>query len=84
MVQATQDRDGHDLRCRTHQRRWPRRTGDRLPEPLVRSRRIEVLTVLAQRAAQLARVQDQQVVEALAPHAVWFSYLVTPACFSTS
>jgi LDH2 family malate/lactate/ureidoglycolate dehydrogenase len=47
MVQAAQDRDGHDGGGRARARRWSRRTRDRLPEPLVRSRRVVVRTVLA-------------------------------------
>ncbi len=45
------------------------RDGDGLPYPLVRPSHIDVGAVRAKHAAQLALVQDEEMVEALAPDA---------------
>jgi len=63
------DRDGHDRGRRARQRCLSRRTGDDPTYPLARTHRVEVRTVRARRAAQLALVQDEELVEALAPPA---------------
>ena len=45
------------------------RIGDGLPDPLVRPRGVEVRHVLAQHAPQVRLAQDEDVVQALPPHA---------------
>ncbi len=69
MVEATQDRDGDDGRGRVRLPYLFYRLGDRLPNALMRPRRIEVGAVCSQHPEQLALVQDEEMVEALPPHA---------------
>ena len=69
-MQAAQDGDRDDASPALGvllQRRCP--LGDRLPDALMRAGLIEVRHVLAERAAQVALPQEQQMIEALAPHA---------------
>jgi len=69
VVQAAQDREGHDRPCRMPPSQVSRHLRDRLPKPLVWPRRVEVCAVRPEHAAQLTLVQDEQVVEARAPDA---------------
>ncbi len=48
--------------------RWRWGTGDSLPDPLVRPRGVAVRHVLPQHTPQLPLTQDEDVIQALAPH----------------
>jgi transposase len=69
VMQAAQDREGNDWRCRMQRSQMSRRFRDRLLNALVWPRRVKVCAVRPEHAAQLALVQDEQVVEARAPDA---------------
>src|SRR6476661_283023 len=68
VVQATQDRDGA-YRPRAARRRSWLRLGQGLAEALVRSCPVEEGDVLAEHPAEMALTEDEQVVQAFAPHA---------------
>jgi hypothetical protein len=70
MVQAAQDRDGTHAAGQHRARGAPLWSiGHSLPQALMGPCRVEVRGVLPQDAAQMGFAQDQQVVQALAPHA---------------
>ena len=76
MVQAAQNRRRADsalaVVLTTGQR-----LGRRLAQALVGPGQVEVRHVLAERAGEVALAEDEQVVEALAAHAVLFTLFVT-------
>jgi len=68
MVEAAQDWDGDDGRCCGRCSHMSYRLGDRLPDALMRPRRIEVRAVRPEHAAYLIFVQDEEVIHTLAPN----------------
>ena len=65
MVEAAQDRDGDDGRCRSRRPHLSYRRGDCLPDALMRPRCIEGCAVRPEHPASLTLVQDEKVIEAL-------------------
>jgi len=69
-MQATQDWQGEDLASLVIQRnRLPGAVWDLLPDALMRPGLVEVLDIGTQDTMQLLLLQDEQVIEALVPHA---------------